>query len=107
MSAIQYADLARVTGAAMQLNSEIDPRPWMSHAVDPAHMASAYCTAALAGMDKTRSTLGRSLDAADTELRKAAGDATKDAACDTRLTHTFALPAAGARPPPAWQNVVI
>ena len=78
----------------------------MSHAVDPAHMASAYCTAALAGMDKTRSTLGRSLDAADTELRKAAGDATKDAACDTRLTHTFALPPAGARPPPAWQNLV-
>ena len=106
MSAIQYADLARVTGAAMTLHSEIDARSWIGHAVDPAHMANAYSTAALAGMEKARSKLGRSLDAADTELRKAAGDATKDAARDTRLAHTFALPAAGARPPPAWQNLV-
>ena len=67
MSALQYADLARVTGAAIRLHIETDARSWMGHAVDPAQMANAYCTAALAGMEKTRSTLGRSLDAADAE----------------------------------------
>ena len=106
MTALQYADLARVTAASLEISDELDAHQWLIRAVDPAALVKAF-SAPLVGMEKTRSSLGLVLDDTDAALRKLSGDATAKASRTVKVVNTFALPAySTADPPRDWQKLV-
>ena len=68
MSALQYADLARVSAAAITTHSEMRTRAWLKYGVTPAHLCKSL-TAPLEGLEKTASHLGSIIEDVDHHRR--------------------------------------